>query len=90
MELGFTTDNSTAGTIKEKKGNNMYCSHNEHDEVWDKWNDEWVYASHYEIGKRKNKFRYVYHGETFTSPKTGKVWQYQKDGDSIKVRPFKK
>jgi len=65
----------------------MYCSHNEHDEVWDKWNDEWVYVSHHELSQKKNKFRFVYHGEKFTSQKTGKTWQYQKSGDKLKVRP---
>jgi hypothetical protein len=66
----------------------MYSPHNEHDEVWDKWNNEWAYVSHAELGKHKNRFRFVYHGDTFTSPKTGKTWQFYKKGDNLGVRPF--
>jgi hypothetical protein len=67
----------------------MYSPHNEHDQVWDKWNNEWAYVSHFELEQRKNRSRFVYHGDTFTSPKTGKTWQYYKKGDGIGVRPFK-
>jgi hypothetical protein len=56
--------------------------------VWDNWNGGWHYVSHYELGLRKNRNRYVYHGDKFTSAKTGKVWQYYKKGDEIKVRPY--
>jgi|688.fasta_scaffold1946874_1 hypothetical protein len=67
----------------------MYSPHTEHDQVWDKWNNEWAYVSHFELEKRQNRFRFVYHGDTFTSSKTGKVWQYYKKGDELGVRPYK-
>jgi|688.fasta_scaffold294147_3 hypothetical protein len=65
----------------------MYCPHNEHDEVFDKVEGGWFHVSHYELSK--NKYRYVYAGDTFTSPKTGKKWQYYRKGNELKVRPFK-
>ncbi len=65
----------------------MYSPHNEHDEVWDKWSNQWAYVSHFELEKTKNRFRFVSHGDIFTSPKTGKTWQYYKKGDGLGVRP---
>jgi len=66
----------------------MYCSHNEHDEVYDKYMDGWYIVSHHDI--EKNKKRYVYAGEVFTSPKTGKSWQYYRKGNELKVKPYNK
>jgi len=66
----------------------MYSPHTEHDVVYDKTLGGWFYVSHYELGR--NKYRYVYDGDVFTSPKTGKTWQYYRKGDDLKVRPYKK
>ena len=65
----------------------MYNAHNEHDVVWDKWFNEWRYASHAEIEERGNRFRFVYEGSSFVSPKTGKAWRYVRRGDKLGVVP---
>jgi hypothetical protein len=50
--------------------------------------DGWYIVSHHDI--EKNKKRYVYAGEVFTSPKTGKTWQYYRKGNDLKVKPYDK